>query len=65
METKGKKNRIGSILVLAVIMVITLLIIGLAVITLGQNSRLRAVRYQFVIEAKTAADAGLRMHLMR
>ncbi len=59
MNTKRVKNRSGAILVLAVIMVITLLIIGLAVITMGQNSRLRAIQYQFVIESKTAADAGL------
>ena len=44
---------------LAVIMVVILLIIGLALIKLGLNSRLQAIHSQLVIEAKTAADAGL------
>ncbi len=59
MKTKGMNKRSGSILALAVIMVVVLSIIGLAVITMGRNSRLQSIRYQFVVEAKTAADAGL------
>jgi hypothetical protein len=46
-------------MVLAVIMVVILLIIGLALIRLGMNSRLQAVRSQLVINAKNAADAGM------
>jgi Tfp pilus assembly protein PilX len=53
------KQRKGSILVLAVSMVVILSIIGLAMIQLGLNARLQAIRSQFAIEAKTAADAGL------
>lgn len=53
------KNRNGSILVLAVIMVVVLLIIGLALITLGSNARIQAIHSQLVIDAKTAADAGM------
>lgn len=57
-ELKMKRKN-GSILVLAVIMVVILLIIGLALITLGSNARMQAIRSQLVIEAKTAADAGM------
>jgi hypothetical protein len=53
------KFKNGSILVLAVIMVAILLIIGLALIRLGLNSRLQAIHSQMVISAKTAADAGI------
>ena len=53
------KIRSGSILVLAVIMVVILSIIGLAMIQLGLNARLQAIRSQLAIEARTAADAGL------
>ena len=53
------KAKNGSILVLAVTMVVILSIIGLAMMQLGLNARLRAIRAQFAIEAKTAADAGL------
>jgi hypothetical protein len=61
METEKRqlKARHGSILVLAIIMVAVLLIIGLALIRLGLNSRLQAVRSQLVISAKAAADAGM------
>ena len=58
-KMKMIKIKRGSVLVLAVIMVVILLIIGLAMITLGQNARLQAIRSQFIIEAKTAADSGL------
>ena len=40
-------------------MVAILLIIGLALIRLGLNSRLQAIHSQLVITAKTAADAGM------
>jgi hypothetical protein len=59
MRMEIMKVRSGSILVLAVIMVAILLIIGLALIKLGLNSRLTAIRSQLVINAKTAADAGI------
>jgi hypothetical protein len=61
MERKRMQSRIrsGSILVLAVIMVVILLIIGLALMRLGLNTRLQTIRSQHVIEAKSAADAGL------
>jgi hypothetical protein len=53
------RNKKGSILVLAVTMVVILSIIGLAMLQLGLSARLRAIRSQLAIEAKTAADAGL------
>jgi hypothetical protein len=53
------RNKKGSILVLAVIMVVVLSIIGLAMIQLGLNARLQAIRSQLAIETRTAADAGL------
>jgi hypothetical protein len=59
MKTKRIKIRVGSVLVLAVIMVVILLIIGLALIRLGLNARLQAIHSQLVINAKAAADAGL------
>jgi hypothetical protein len=53
------KKRNGSILVLAVVMVVTMLIIGLALIKLGSSARVQAIHSQLTIDAKTAADAGL------
>lgn len=40
-------------------MVVILLIIGLAMITLGQNTRLMSIRTTAVMSARTAADAGI------
>ncbi|MDO8336410.1 MAG: hypothetical protein Q7T74_06555, partial [Candidatus Saccharibacteria bacterium] len=59
MKTRIMKTKRGSVLVLAVIMVVILLIIGLALITLGQNARLQAIHSQLIVEARTAGDAGL------
>lgn len=53
------KNKKGSVLVLAVTMVVILSIIGIAMLQLGLNARLQAMRSQKAIEARTAADAGL------
>jgi hypothetical protein len=53
------KIRSGAILPLAVIMVVILFIIGLAVLQLGLNARLQAIRAQRVIMARMAADAGM------
>lgn len=56
----------GSVLVLAVIMVVILFIIGLALIRLGLNSRLQAIHSQLIMTARTAADCGMTtaMHVM-
>ena len=53
------KKRSGSILSLAVMMVIILLFVGIGLIRLGLNARLQAIRAVAEISARSAADAGV------
>ncbi|MHC4645455.1 MAG: DUF7305 domain-containing protein [Planctomycetota bacterium] len=61
---KQQKNRLprklkGSILALAVLLVVLLAILGLVMIRLGSNARVQAARGASDIAARAAADAGL------
>jgi len=58
-EQSTKLNKSGSVLPLAVVMVVILSIIGLALIRLGLNTRLQAAHTVADIAARTAADAGI------
>jgi len=54
-----KSKKYGSAMVLAVLAIVILAAMGLGLLSLGLNSRLSAVRGNFEIQAKAAADAGL------
>ncbi len=64
---KSRINQKGSILPLAVVMIVILAIIGLGLIRLGLNARLLAIHETSKLAARAAADAGLSqaMQLMR
>lgn len=64
---KSGINQKGSILPLAVVMIVILAIIGLGLIRLGLNARLLAIHETGKLAARAAADAGLShaMQLMR
>jgi len=52
-------KRKGSALVLVMAALVIMLVMGVGLLSLGQNSRLRAVRTGSEIVARSAADAGL------
>ena len=54
-----KRKRRGSILALAVVIMLILLATGTGLLSLGYNSRLRGIRHIAEIRARAAADAGL------
>ncbi len=56
---KIKKPAGGSILPLAVIMVVILAVLGFGILNLGLNARILAIRNTEKISARQAADAGL------
>jgi len=58
MTKKMKKNKRGSILPFAVVLVILLFVMGLALTRLGLNARMAAARTTAEISARAAADAG-------
>jgi len=55
----GRTVRRGSVLGLVVIMIVIFFMIGTAILTLGFNSRIFAIRTEADIAAHCAADAGL------
>ena len=62
MKTKSRNRktyRTGSILPLAVVMVVILFIIGMALLELGFGARLNAIIGSGYISARAAADAGI------
>ncbi len=56
---QDRAKRKGSVLALAVVMVVILTFLGLAIIRLGSNARLNAIHTTNAIVARTAADAGI------
>ena len=58
-KTIMKLDRRGSVLVLAVIIVLILATLGIGLIRLGQNARLQAVKATLKVSARSAADAGM------
>ncbi|MBN2456982.1 MAG: hypothetical protein JXB29_10700 [Sedimentisphaerales bacterium] len=58
-KVRGKVDKRGSVLPLAVLIVVLLVLIGLALIRLGLNARMQTVRMTLGISARSAADAGL------
>ena len=56
---KSRINQKGSILPLAVVMIVILALIGLGLLRLGLNARLQAIRSTSSLAARAAADAGL------
>lgn len=59
MRKKQNKNQRGTVLVLAVSIVVILSFIGVALLRLGFYSRLQAIRTTQKISARAAADAGI------
>lgn len=59
MRRKQNKNQRGTVLVLAVSIVVILAFIGAALLRLGFYSRLQAIRTTQKISARAAADAGI------
>lgn len=57
-KKQAKGNRDGTVLPLAVMAVVILFFIGMALIRLGLDARMRAVRTTAEIAARIAADAG-------
>jgi hypothetical protein len=58
-STRRSRTKRGAVLALAVCMVIILAIIGLVLIRLGTDARLRSARATTDMAARAAADAGL------
>ncbi|MFH1616877.1 MAG: collagen-binding domain-containing protein [Planctomycetota bacterium] len=60
MESYMKSNQgcRGSVLPLAVVLILVLLFVGLGLLQLGYNTRMRAIRTTAVFSARAAADAG-------
>jgi hypothetical protein len=56
---KSKRGELGSVLALAAAMVVILMFLGMGLIRLGSNARVRAARSVADIAARHAADAGL------
>jgi len=60
MENLKKQSRKkGAILPLAIIMVVVLILVGLALLRLGQNARIQAIKTTAGISARAGADAGI------
>jgi len=59
MRTAIKSKNTGSVLVLSLVALIILLVIGVGLLNLGMQSRLRSVQDVSEISARCAADAGL------
>ncbi len=59
LKKQSEKNKKGSILPLAVLMVVILFLIGIGLMRLGSNARLQAARGSAEISARMAADAGI------
>jgi len=59
MNKPSQSNRNGSALVLVMAVLVIMLVIGVGLLSLGQNSRMQAVRASSDVSARSAADAGL------